>query len=233
MISIILIEPEHSGNVGYVARVMHNFNFTDLVLISPKCSHLDLDGRTFATHGKGILQKAKVKDMAYLRKFDHLIATTAKIGTDYNIRRSPITPEEIAEKISPWSSQKIGILFGRESSGLTNKEIALADVTVTIPASKKYPTLSIAHAAAIVMYCLNNRLAAVKQHSHIPLATRKEKEIIFDILEGIISGLDLKTPSKEETQRRVWQRVIGKSFLTRREAFAVIGFLKKVKGRMR
>jgi tRNA/rRNA methyltransferase len=37
MISIVLVEPENSGNVGAIARVMKNFGFTDLFIVNPKC----------------------------------------------------------------------------------------------------------------------------------------------------------------------------------------------------
>ena len=33
--------------------------------------------------------------------------------------------------------------------------------------------------------------------------------------------------SQRETQEKIWKRLIGKAMLGRREAFAVIGFLKK------
>ena len=37
MISIVLVEPEISGNIGAVARAMANFDLDNLVLINPKC----------------------------------------------------------------------------------------------------------------------------------------------------------------------------------------------------
>ena len=43
MISVVLVEPETSGNVGAVARAMKNFGFSRLVLVDPQCSHLDDD----------------------------------------------------------------------------------------------------------------------------------------------------------------------------------------------
>ena len=86
MISIILIEPEISENIGFVARVMKNFDFKDLILINPKCD-LDKANKT-AKHAKDILKKAKIKKISFLKKFDFLIGTTAILGTDYNISRT-------------------------------------------------------------------------------------------------------------------------------------------------
>src|SRR3989338_6390715 len=100
MVSIVLIEPEKSGNVGYIARAMKNFDFNELILINPKCNHLDLEAMSRATHARDLLRKAKVKTFSYLKNFDYLIATTAIIGSDYNIPRSPISIGELAKKIS-------------------------------------------------------------------------------------------------------------------------------------
>ena len=38
----------------------------------------------------------------------------------------------------------------------------------------------------------------------------------------------IATKEKKETQKIVWKRVIGKAMLTKREAFAVMGFLRKL-----
>ena len=230
MITLILIEPEHSSNVGFAARAMANFGFKELVLINPKCDHLHMDGIKRAKGGLDVLKKARVADKSYLKNFDYLIATTSQLGTDYNIPRSPITPEQLAEKLAKIDYKKlnIGILIGREGIGLRNKEILKCDFVVTIPASKKYPTLNLGHAAVIILYELYKRLGKEKVSEHILFATKKEKEIILKKIDNILNKLEFATKEKKETQRKIWKRLIGKSFLTKREAFALLGFLRKL-----
>jgi len=225
MISIILIEPELSENVGFIARAMKNFGLKNLVLIEPKCS-LDKAIKT-AKHAKDVLKKAKVEKKGYLDKFDYLIGTTSKLGTDYNIPRSPLTPEQLAEKIKD-KKNKIAILFGRESIGLTNKEILKCDFVVTIPASRKYSALNISHAATVIFYELFKR-AKEKSNSHIVSAGKKEKDVLFKEINKLLGRVEFSTKEKKETQKKVWKRVIGKAFLTKREIFALIGFFKKLK----
>jgi len=113
MISIVLIEPEWASNVGAVARVMGNYDFNNLILIDPKCNIDDLDAIKRAKHAVKILKKAKIKNWEYLDKFDYLIATTSKLGSDYNIPRSPINPEQLSEKINEGNlrNKKIGVVF--------------------------------------------------------------------------------------------------------------------------
>ena len=61
MISTILIEPETPGNIGAIARSMKNFDLKNLILINPKCGHLDKEALDRATHAKEILKNAIIK----------------------------------------------------------------------------------------------------------------------------------------------------------------------------
>ncbi len=229
MISVILIEPENPGNIGAIARVMKNFNFKDLILINPKCNHLSKEAQDRATHAKKILKKAKTKPISYLRGFDYIIATTAKLGTDFNIARQPISPKDLARKLEKINkNMKIGLMFGREGTGLRNKEILMSDFVVTINTSKEYPTMNISHAVAIVLYEIFQISKQKKINQHILFAKKKEKENILKLLNEILNRLNFKTESKKKTQVLVWKRVLNKAFLTKREAYAIFGFLRKL-----
>jgi len=224
MTTIILVEPETPGNIGAVARVMANFGFNKLILVNPQCNHLDEEAKNRAKSGLKILEKAKInKNLKQtLKQFHTTIATTAMLGTDYNIPRSPLSPEQLAKKTLP---QKTAILFGRESQGLSNEEVNLVDFVVTIPTPKKYPTLNLSHSVTIILYELANKTST----EHIKLASKAEKDQIMKHINNIINKLTFTTPSKKQTQKTIWKRIFSKSFLTKREAFAVIGFLKKLK----
>jgi len=226
MIYIILIEPENPGNIGAVARVMKNFGFRKLVLINPKTDIRSSDTVCRAKHAQDILERAKIADWSFLDRMDYLVATTAKLGTDYNIPRSPLTPEQLAEKIN--IKQKIGIVIGREGKGLLNREIKMCDFVVSIPAHSKYPTLNISHALGIILHELYKEHGKSKSNSHIEVANRKYKDVLNKKTAELLDKLDFTTPEKKQTQKIVWKRIFGKAMLTKREAFAVLGFLSKI-----
>jgi len=223
MIAIILIEPENPGNIGAVARVMKNFGFSSLILVNPKCK-IDQEARNRAKWANDILKKAKI--VKKMPKMHTLVATTSQLGTDYNIPRSPITPEQLAEKINV--NKKIGIVFGREGSGLNNKEIEACDFVVTIPNHKKYPTMNLSHSVAVILYELfkGNQERIGEQ---IKIADKKDKEHLLKLINSKLDKMEFATASKRKTQKIIWKRIIGKSFLTKREAFALMGFFKKLK----
>lgn len=229
MIEIILMEPRKQENLGAIARVMKNFSFEDLVLINPKCK-AGFTARKVAKHANDILDRIKTKDKSYLKKIDYLIGTTSRLGTDYNIPRNAISAEQIAEKMASvdYNKLKIGILIGREGSGLTNKEINECSMVAIIPSSKKYPALNVSHAASIVLYEIFKKTGQDKVNAHIKFATLQDNEVMLRYIHEILDKLEFSTPEKKDTQKRVWKKVFGKAILTKREAFAVMGLLRKL-----
>ncbi len=228
MIYIVLIEPESEGNVGAVARVMHNFGFDKLVLINPRCDYLSEKALVRAMHGKDILRKAIITDFNFINTLDIKVGTTAKVGGKNHIFRTPLKPEEMSKMIvKSHRKSKIGLLFGRESIGLTNDEIRKCDYIVTIPANPKYPTLNLSHAVAILLYELfkNYKQSHIE---HFELASSKEKEILFSLFDRLLEFLNFSTEEKKETQKIAFRRIIGKSHITKKEIYVLLGLFRKI-----
>lgn len=227
-VHIVVQEPTIPGNCGAIARVMKNFGFTKLVFLNPLCDYLSEEGLNRAKHAKDVLQNAiVVKEFDdIVEKFDYVIGTTAMIGTDYNIPRTPVLPEDLSKKINTKNSY--AIIIGREGEGMNNEEILKCDFTVTIPSSKNYPTLNISHALGIVCYELFKNNCDNNTTSHIKMLDLSEKKVLLDLIDKTLDNLEFSTKGKKDTQKRLWKRIIGKSNLSKREAFALCGFFKKV-----
>jgi len=217
MISVILIEPQFEGNIGAIARSMKNFGFSNLILVNPKCE-LGNETRCRAKHANDIIDKAKI--VKRFPKMDYLIGTTCRTGNDYNIPRNPITPKEL-KKIIP-SKGKIGIVFGRESDGLSNEEIAKCDFLVKIPTNTKYASMNLSHAVDIILYELSGL------ENNITPISDAEKKQLMKLLDQAMKKMEFATKEKKDTQRLVWKKMISKSFLSKREAYALMGFFKKL-----
>ena len=57
---------------------------------------------------------------------------------------------ELKKKIK--KNQKIGIVFGPESSGLSNDELNTADYIVKIPTNQKFSSLNLSHSAILFSF---------------------------------------------------------------------------------
>ena len=58
-IHIVLVEPEHEGNIGLIARIMKNFGYKNLWLVNPK-TRLGPEARALASHAQELLVKARI-----------------------------------------------------------------------------------------------------------------------------------------------------------------------------
>jgi TrmH family RNA methyltransferase len=152
-ISIVLVEPQGSGNVGSVARAMKNTGHSDLVLINP-CDYLNNDAFSMACKADDILRNARVFEKLEdcVKETRLLIGTTRRMG---KARYPVLTLQESVDKILEFSStNRVSILFGREDRGLLNEEIPLCDMLIEIPTHEDCPSLNLSQAVFIVCYHL-------------------------------------------------------------------------------
>jgi TrmH family RNA methyltransferase len=226
MISCILVEPETPGNVGSIARVMQNFGIDGpLILVNP--CRLDDEAYMLACNAGSTLDGAVLVDTLAdaLSLVDTAIATSREAGDEYNVRRIALLPQDIPGEAL--EGRSVGVIFGRESSGLTNEEIACADLLVTIPTSPSYPTMNISHAAAVVFYEMHKSLMERRRPIKLEGASRGERDMVLADLHGIIRSVEHR-PYRIKVAETVFTHVIGRAFLSSREAYTIKGVLRKV-----
>jgi len=228
---VILVQPEREGNIGSIARAMKNFGLTDLFMVSPR-TPIGHEAYRYATHGKEILENAKiVKTLAgALKGVKHVVGTTAIASTSTrNLLRTAIDPEQLASRLTE-TGGSAALLFGRESSGLTNTELQQCDLIVTIPASEDYGTLNIATAASIVFYELFKVSSSGRSFRLEPSEQSVERlASIFSELAGV--G-DLPAHRKRLADR-AFRNVLAKSLISRREVSLIMGVLRRVRDKTR
>jgi len=228
MVAIILAEPEHPGNIGSVCRAMANFGYSELILINPKCDPLSQEARNLAKHAQKVLENARIADWDVLKEYGVVAATAGVLATDYNLHRSPLSPEQGVEKLlavkSSAKHKGAALLFGRESLGLKNEELALADFVITIPTHRKYPSMNLSHSVTVMLYVLTQQ-KPFERFTPIPA---NEKNILVGQFDTLLNRLAFQTEHMRGTQKKLWRSIIGRAMLTRREAFALFGFLRAI-----
>lgn len=207
-ISVAFVEPLYEINIGYVARCMKNFGLSRLVLVKPRCSVVG-EAFKFAAHAQDVVANASYADsLSELRgKFDLVVGTTGVTTKALSHVRRWITPEELSERIAQQDGEVL-LVLGREDIGLTNDELALCDIVVTIPANPEYPILNVSHAAAILFYEVYKACSRSKPSARLPV--REEVELLLNYFKHLI----LLLGEKEERAERaclMLRRVIGGS----------------------
>ena len=155
IIKVVLVEPAGTLNVGSIARLCENFGVDELRLTSPKCNHLDSEAKKMAVKGKIFLQEAKV----YPQLSDALSDCSRIIATCGRKDHGDI-PLYSNKKALKWASEStnietIALVFGREDRGLSNEELLKSHKVISLDTNKKYPSLNLSHAVAIVLHQLN------------------------------------------------------------------------------
>ncbi|EOC0419333.1 tRNA/rRNA methyltransferase [Cronobacter malonaticus] len=148
---IILVSPARPENVGAAARAMKTMGFTELRIVE-STAHLDPAARRVA-HGAGdILDNTKRYDTlaAALEDVDFTVATTARSRAKFHYYATPQQLLPLLEEKAAWLPVT-ALVFGREDSGLTNDELALADVLTGVPMVADYPSLNLGQ--AVMVYC--------------------------------------------------------------------------------
>ncbi|HMK54836.1 MAG TPA: TrmJ/YjtD family RNA methyltransferase [Methanobacteriaceae archaeon] len=230
MIEVVFVEPESPGNVGFMARTMKNFGLERLVLINP--CNIGEEAHYHAMHAQDVLDNCKTYPSLsqYLdeAEADFLVGTTGTPGGSYNVSRIAVTPEKLSYAINLKS--KIALIFGREGDGLTNHEIDLCDVVVTIPTSDEYPIMNISHAAAVIFYELYKNVKTYPVEE-IRESSRHEREDIADYMDWILQNLDYPS-HKHQTTLTIFRRILGRAFITGREAHSMKGVFRKIRDKM-
>lgn len=241
--TVILVRPEHAGNIGSIARVMLNFNFKKLVIFNPiesKENIFSYKTQGFAMHGKDILLNAELIELKeqdnhvnelknYIKNFDVILATSSKGKRYSNIQRLAIFPENLTFPSST-KSFKIAILFGRESRGLDNEEISLADIILRIPTGSSYPTLNISHACGIILYEIFrkvNKINIGRGKNPVILASRESRQSLLKIVEKLIEKLKIRTHKKENVYF-AFRNVFERAFMSSKELSLITGVFSKV-----
>ncbi len=225
IVRVVLVEPEGSINLGFVARLCMNFSADELYLVNPKASIEE--ALEYASKAKDFLLNAVIKTSVNeaIEDIDLVIATTGKGSGRSDYLRQAISLKDFISILKQRSPDSIAILFGRESTGLTREELSLADYLVTIPANPVYPILNLSHAVAIILYELF--IFRGLYTNNIP--PRASKDQIIEIYK-LIDELTIKTVHRDKAYRisRVLRTVIGRGMPSEYEARQIMYLLRKV-----
>jgi TrmH family RNA methyltransferase len=231
MIYVVFVEPESPGNIGFLSRTMKNFGFYNLVLINP--CELENEAYYQAMHAKEIIWNHKaynsLEEFIEAENIDFTVGTTRMAGGTYNVSRIAVTPEDFAESLNV--NSKTAIVFGREGNGLSNEEVSLCDVIVTIPTDENYPVLNISHAAAIILYEIFKREKKYPR-KELEIATKAEKDLLIEEMDNLIKYTGYP-PHKMKTSSIVFRRIVGRAFIAGREAHTLIGTLRRIRSRLK
>ncbi len=153
MIHVILVEPVYEGNVGAVARIMHNFGFKSLRIVGTVPSKNDF---YLAMHSEHLLEDAQTYPTLgeAVADLDRVVAFSRRVG---RLKPVDMDPVETGAYCAGIPDLEIGLVFGRETFGLTDAEADLCPLRCHIPANPDFPSINLAQAVAIGLWEIHRR----------------------------------------------------------------------------
>lgn len=232
-IRVVLSHPRHPGNIGAVARAMKTMGLSRLSLVNPR-QFPDPEATARATGAADLLEGARV-----CASLDEALAGTVFVAALSARLREVGPPSATArsgavELLERAAEGEVAIVFGNETSGLSNDEVMRCDRLLTIPTSAEFSSLNLGSAAQLLCYEL--RVAAQGDELpesratpfESPPATREEVEGFFGQLERAMIGSGFMDPAQPKRLVPKLRRLFGRAGLEKDEVNILRGLLTAV-----
>jgi len=218
-VTVILVEPAVPGNVGSSARAMKTMGLRDLVVVN---------GVQFKGHPEAIKMGHGAGDLlANARQVATWEEATAGlhwlIGTTHRKRRAQfpqtLPARDAAQKIAALTAQhRVGLVFGREESGLTDSELLKCHELTTVPSGAEHPALNLSQ--AVMLYAYEIFTASMGTIPVMPrtLATVHEVESLLKHLNDSLAKVGFRPhQGNPESFLRSLRRVLSRAPLEKRD----------------
>ena len=198
-VRIVLVNTSDCRNIGSAARAMKTMGLSQLVLVDP-IEMPNGQAQALAAGATDVLANAKV-----VSTLEEAISECGLVvGTSARSRTLPwpmLEPRGCGVKLIEEASEyPVALVFGRESSGLTNDELQLCHFHVQIPANPEYSSLNLAMAVQTLSYEVRtsylaqlNKAFVAKNEEEYPVV--EETERMFKHFEDALKATGFIVPS--------------------------------------
>lgn len=227
-LKIIIVEPKYQVNLGYIARVSKNFGVRKLFFVKPRAKLTGAKAIMYSKHAHDLLENAKVYRSfgEAVRDCDMLIGTTGLKNRSKASFKRILLMEQAAKRASETGKKDsvVGLLIGRDDTGLTTPEMERCDMLAYIGTDQDYPVLNISHALAIMLYVMTKEGFSNISEVQGERPERKEQEYLFRIFDQMIERK--KGIRNKKAVRSIFRRLIQNSQPSSQELHALITALK-------
>ena len=234
-----MIQTSHPGNIGSAARAMKVMGLNELYLVNPK-SFPDEQAVAMSSNATDILDNAYVVNSLQEAIADCQLVVGSSARHERTLKWDIQDSRSCGELVVQQAKNgKVAILFGRESSGLSNEELALCQHLVHIPTNPDYSSLNVASAVQIIGYecrlaSLNmaDKEANTKKDKNTdpddPWVTARESEGYFEHLEKVMVDIDFLDANNPRYLMPRLRRLYSRSGISKSELKLLRGMLAAI-----
>ena len=230
-IRIVLVETSHPGNIGAAARAMKTMGLSQLVLVSPQ-KFPDAEATFRSAGADDLLENAivvtELKDA--LKDCEWVIGASVR---QRKLSRTIYDPKRCAIKIRDELTGNVAIVFGRESSGLTNEELSFCHDQIFIPTDPDFSSLNVASAVQVIVYelrmaMLSDSTLQLKDSAQDPLANADDVAGFYGHLQKTLLDLQFLDPKQPKRLMERLRLLFNRAHLTITELNILRGILRSI-----
>ncbi len=233
-IRFVLVETTHPGNIGAVARAMKTQCLRRLELVRPR--HFpNAEALARASGADDLLAAAGVHHdlVGALAGCRVVVGSSARLRS---IEWPLLEPRDCAERLlDEAAGGEVALVLGRESSGLTNEELARCHYLVNIPVNPAFSSLNLAAAAQVFAYEIHRTLRERegRRLADVPrdLAPAEAMEGFHQHLAQALVDLGFSDPDQSRKLLRRLRRLFNRARPDRIELNILRGVLSAAQGR--
>jgi tRNA/rRNA methyltransferase len=195
----ILVKPQLGENIGACARSMKNFGFTKLYIVEPKINFPNHKAKATSVGAYDIINKAKVFDKVEnaIKSFNIVISLSAR---QRDINKKHLSLQEF-QNIVKKKNLNIGLMFGPEASGLSNKDLSFSNYILQIPTSSKFKSLNLSHSLTLICYeifkMLNSNIIK-KKNLNLKISSKLKISSLVTHLTNLLEKKDFFIPKEKK-----------------------------------
>ena len=194
----ILVKPQLGENIGACARSMKNFGFSKLYIVDPKINFPNHKAKATSVGAYDVINKAKIfKNIENaINPFNIVISLSARRR---DINKKHISLNEF-QNIIKKRNTNIGLMFGPEASGLSNKDLSFSNYILQIPTSPKFKSLNLSHSLTIICYEIFkvlNKKKIKKESSNLKISSKFKISSIVAHLTNLLENKDFFIPKEK------------------------------------
>lgn len=228
-IRVVLVETSHPGNLGAAARAMKVMGLSRLYLVAPRCA-IDDEARARASGAVDVLDGALT-----CADLDEALAGTVLAAACTSRRRDlphpAYTPRQAAPRMLSAARQgDVALVYGSETYGLSNEQLARCRWLVNIPANPGYMSLNLGAAVQVLAYELRSSLEdAVIPLPEFEAARHEEVEALLAELERALTDIGFLDPRHPKRLMPRLRRFFARAGLEKEEVAIWRGVLTAIR----
>ena len=227
---LIMVRPKYPENIGASARIACNFGIEQLTVVAKEAPDQERMLKMATHKAAHLIRDLRLVDNTRdaAEPYHFIVGTTARQGRHRVLEKAPHAV--MTELASLAAGHRIGLMFGQESSGLTNEDLDFCQFTSTIPTAD-FSSLNLAQAVAIHCYELSMAISTLDEQANLgggsQYANSYDLEGMYEHIEEALT----KTTFIRHTNKTYWMRNI-RQFLSRtkikkKEASLIRGVCRK------